>query len=99
MRSDEPFEMRLVAVAPGRTRAYDEAEWRGALVIVERGQIELESLSGGCRTFYRGDVLWLVGLPLRALHNRGPEPTLLVAVTRAAMSFPPPLGLIQEPRR
>jgi hypothetical protein len=27
-------------------------------------------------------VLWLVGQPLRALHNRGREPALLVAVSR-----------------
>jgi hypothetical protein len=76
------FERREVAVAPGCERAYEEAEWRDALVLVERGEIELESLSGVCRSFRRGDVLWLVGLGLRALHNRGLEPALLFAVSR-----------------
>ena len=85
--------MRRVAVAPGGTRAYDDAEWRGALVIVEHGQIELEGLSGRRLTLECGDVLSLVGLRLRALHNHGPEPTVLLAVSRAAMSFPPPGGL------
>ena len=30
----------------------------------------------------RGTVLWLVGLPLRALHNGGVEAALLLAVSR-----------------
>jgi hypothetical protein len=95
MRSAEDgFEVRLVAVAPGRTRAYDEAEWRDALVTVACGAIELEGLSGRRQTFERGAVLWLAGLPLRALHNRGPEPAVIVAVARAPMSFGPPPSLI-----
>jgi hypothetical protein len=80
--SDHRFEVRRVAVAPGRARPYDTAEWRDALVVVEQGRIELECL-GGCRlTFERGAVLWLTGLPLRALHNRGPEPAVIAAFTR-----------------
>ena len=71
-----------MAVAPGRTRAYDEAEWSDAVVVVARGWIELEGLSGARRTFERGTVLWLVGLPLRALHNHGREPAVMVAFTR-----------------
>jgi len=76
------FELRVVSVGPGRQRAYDEAEWRDALVLLERGEIELECLSGVRRRFECGDLLWLVGLPLRALHNRGREPAVLVAVSR-----------------
>jgi hypothetical protein len=40
--------------------------------------------------------MWLVGLPLVALHNPGPEPVLLAAVSRArsrAMNLPPGGGL------
>jgi hypothetical protein len=95
MRSTEDaFEVRLVAVAPGRARAYDEAEWTGALVMVERGTIELEGLSGSRQSFERGAVLWLAGLPLRALHNRGLEPAVIVVVARAPMSFGPPPSLM-----
>jgi hypothetical protein len=32
--------------------------------------------------FGPGSVLWLFGLSLRALHNRGTEPALVVAVSR-----------------
>jgi len=76
------FELRAVAVAPGCERAYQEAEWRDSLVVVERGEIELQCRHGYRRRFGRGDVLWLVGLPLRTLHNRGHEPALVVAVSR-----------------
>ena len=71
-----------MAVAPGATCAYDEADWRGALVVVERGRIELEGLSGSRLSVERGAVLWLVGLPLRALHNHGREPAVMIAFTR-----------------
>jgi hypothetical protein len=81
-RDASAFVLRAVAVAPGSQRAYCEDEWRDALVVVKRGEIELESVSGTSHRFTRGDLLWLTGLPLRALHNRGSEPTLLVAVSR-----------------
>ncbi|MBA2533395.1 MAG: hypothetical protein H0V21_00120 [Rubrobacter sp.] len=55
---------------------------RGALVVVERGEIELECERGTRRRFGRGSVLWVSGLPLRALRNSGRGPALLVAVSR-----------------
>jgi hypothetical protein len=76
------FEYRLIVVARGDERSFDGAEWRDALVVVERGQIELECLSGARRRFSRGDVLYLVGLPLRTLHNAGRGSAVLVAVSR-----------------
>jgi hypothetical protein len=76
------FVLRAVALAPGCRRAYDEAEWRDAIVVVRRGEIELEGLSGASYRFRRGDLLWLAGLPLRALHNAGRERAVLVAVSR-----------------
>ena len=82
MTSQHRFDVRRVVVAPGCALAYDEADWRGALVVVERGRIELEGMGGGRRTFERGAVLWLVGLPLRALHNHGPDRAVMVAFTR-----------------
>jgi hypothetical protein len=77
------FAVRFVRMAPGARRPYVEAEWRGALVVVERGTVELECRGGASRAFAPGSVLWLVGLPLRALHSRGPEPALLSVVTRS----------------
>jgi hypothetical protein len=71
-----------VALQPGRGLAYDEEEWRGALVTVESGELELELLCGRSAFFQKGDVLWLEGLPLASLRNRGDEPAVLVAATR-----------------
>lgn len=76
------FDLRVVVLAPGGERAYEEAEWRDALVVLERGEIDLESLAGSRHHVRSGAVLWLSGLPLRALHNYGPAPALLVAVSR-----------------
>jgi hypothetical protein len=76
------FERREIAVEPGCVRPYDEVEWRDSLVVVEVGEIELESLNGARYRFERGSVLWLSGLPVRALRNNGADPALLAAIRR-----------------
>ncbi len=76
------FDVRVVAIAPGERRAYDEAEWGDALVLVERGAIDLLGVSGARVSFSRGDTLWLAEVPLRALVNSGDEPAVLLAVAR-----------------
>ena len=76
------FEVRVFELAPASVRVYDAVEWCDALVVVESGEIELESLHGSSRRFGRGSILWLADLPLRAIHIRGPDPALLVAVKR-----------------
>lgn len=76
------FDARAVTVAPGGRLPYRDADWDDALVVVERGAIELESVFGVTATFERGAVLWLTGLGLRALHNRWSEPAVLLAISR-----------------
>ena len=76
------FELRVITIEPGGERAYDDADWRGALVLMERGTIELETLCGGGCAFVAGDLLWLDGLPLRLLRNSGSIPAVLAAVSR-----------------
>jgi hypothetical protein len=75
-------QLRVVVVAPSDRLAYDEADWRDAIVVVEAGAIDLECLGGSRQRIVRGDLLWLSGLTLRALHNPGPEPAVLAAVSR-----------------
>jgi quercetin dioxygenase-like cupin family protein len=82
MEKPSGFELRTVTMEVGAARIYNEAEWRDALVVVARGEIELEAVSGDSRRVGRGSVLCLVGLSLRALRSRGPEPAVLVAVAR-----------------
>jgi hypothetical protein len=77
------FDVRRTVVDPGADRLFDEAEWRDAIVLVESGEIELDCVGGASSRLRCGAVLWLTGLPLRALRNRRPEPAVLLAVSRA----------------
>jgi hypothetical protein len=83
------FVLLVVTVAPGCERDFDEADWCDALVTVERGEIELDDLDGGCERFGSGSILWLTGLPVRALCNRGGETAVLVSVRRRAGAHRP----------
>jgi len=76
------LEMRTVRMDPGDSLPYEEADWRDALVTVESGQLELVMACGRSCFFQSGDLLWLQGLPLASLRNRGDEPTVLVAASR-----------------
>ena len=82
------FDVRVVEVPPGGERAYDEAEWDDALVVVDRGEIELDCAGGSRPRFACGAVLWLGGLPVRALRNPGPAPARLIAVSRRELVNP-----------
>jgi hypothetical protein len=76
------FARRHFVLEAGERRPYDPAEWDDALVIVKRGEIDMESRAGGRIRFVAGDMLWFTGLPLRSLRNPGPETAVLVAVSR-----------------
>ncbi len=82
LRAGPGFRRREVRVAAGNWLPYLEADWRGALVVVERGEIELHCADGGSRRFDTGSILWFDSLTLRALHNPGTEPAVLVALSR-----------------
>ena len=72
----------MITLAPGTSRPFDAADWAGALVILECGELELEALTG-CRVrLLRGAIFWLAGLPLRCLHNPGRDAAVLIAVSR-----------------
>ena len=72
---------RRVVIPPGIRYPYDAREWAGALVIVEHGVVDLEWPTG-VAAFATGSALWLADLPLLALRACGPEPVVLVALTR-----------------
>ena len=78
------FEARRIVLAPGEERAYAEADWRGAIAAVQRGAVELVTRRGASASFRRGDILCLSGLSVRAVRNRGAEPAVLLAVSRAS---------------
>jgi quercetin dioxygenase-like cupin family protein len=87
------FQLKVVTLPPGSEQPYREADWTDCIVVVEQGEIELECNAGGRRQFQQGAILWLVGLPLRTIRNRGHEPAVLAAVSRAAMTFVRPSSL------
>lgn len=72
---------REVVVPPGHRIDYVAADWRGALVVVERGEIDL-CRPGGGRRFGPGAVLFLEELGLAALRNPGVVDAVLAAFTR-----------------
>ncbi len=76
------FTVRLYIVPPRSERAYAQADWSDALVVVESGAIELEATNGLRRTFVKGDVLALARTPLRVLRNRNPVTAVLSATSR-----------------
>jgi hypothetical protein len=76
------FARRTVVMAPGARHPYLAAEWNGALVLLDRGEIVVEGVAGTRWPFGPGATLWLAGLPVAALHNPGPVPAVLVAISR-----------------
>ena len=75
-------QLRLLVLMPGVRHSYDRAEWVGALVVVEHGGVEVESLDGRRWPFEQGSVRCLMHTPLRAVHNPGPEIAVLSALSR-----------------
>ena len=56
-----------------------------AIVVVERGEVELECRSGTRRRFGRGSMIPIARLPIARLRSVGPGPLVLVAVSRASL--------------
>lgn len=62
--------------------ATDPDQWSGALVLIERGALDVECMAGGSRRFAAGDMLAFDWLPIRLLRNRGDEECRLLAIRR-----------------
>jgi hypothetical protein len=78
----DAFVQRLLTIPAGACCPVTEADWIDTVVLVAHGGVEVEGLSGSRQQFTRGDLLWLTGLPVRALHNTGTVRAVLVAVSR-----------------
>ncbi len=74
------FERRTLTIPPGAARAPAGAGWPDAIVLVARGAVELQCAGGSTRRFAAGDLIWLHGLAVPALRNRGTRDAVLVAV-------------------
>ena len=78
----EGFSRCVFRLAPGA--GLDTERLVGAIVLVERGVIELVCRAGTCGRFGRGSMIPLAGVPVVHLRNAGRGPLVLVAVSRAA---------------
>lgn len=85
LRPDLPpaFERWQVLLEPGEERLTDAAEWADAVVLIERGVIEVHCRAGGWLGFRAGDIMALSCLPLRAIRNPAERSAKLVAVRRS----------------
>ena len=82
LRRSAAFARRVLVLPPGARRPCRDGEWKGTLVAINSGRIELERAGQPARRFQQGDLLWLGGLGLSAIHNPGPAPAILTAVSR-----------------
>jgi hypothetical protein len=76
------FRLRTVILQPHDALDYVRAAWLDTLVLVERGELEIECNSGRCASFGAGAALVLSGLDLRRLRNPGNTPLVLSALSR-----------------
>ena len=74
--------VRALILQPDDAIDYNEDDWLDTLVIVERGELEVECRTGGRAVFGEGAVLAFVGLTVRRLRNAGDRPLVLSAVSR-----------------
>ena len=81
-RCPEGFRVRRLCLRSCESIDYRQADWDGALVIVEQGELGIECCSGTRAGFAEGSILAFAGLALRRLHNTGSGPLVLTAVSR-----------------
>lgn len=76
------FAARTVVLIPGSALPYAEADWRDALIVIDSGELEVETGTGLRRRFAAGEMLWFTDLNLRTLRTYGTDPVVLKAVSR-----------------
>jgi hypothetical protein len=74
--------LRRLILQPRDALEYHAAEWTDALVIVERGELQVECRSGAQASFAHGAVLAFAGLTVQCLRNAGTSPLVLSVLSR-----------------
>jgi hypothetical protein len=75
--------IHTVVLAPSAALDYRHRQWADALVVVERGTLEVECGSGARARFGAGAVLTFATVRPRRLLNPGMTPLLLSALIRS----------------
>ena len=81
-RPGPAFRRRTVTIPAQETVPYVAEQWRGAIVTIQRGSVDLCCVRGGRRRFGEGAILFMDGLALESLRNPGVDDVVLVAVSR-----------------
>ena len=81
-RPGPAFRRRTVTIPAQETVPYVAEHWRGAIVTIQRGSVDLCCVRGGRRRFAEGAILFMDGLALESLRNPGVDDVVLVAVSR-----------------
>jgi hypothetical protein len=76
------FRLRTLTLQPRDAIDHQRADWVDTLVVVERGELEIECRSGARAWFPEGAVLVFAGLALRRLRNSSSGPLVLSALSR-----------------
>jgi hypothetical protein len=79
------FSRRVLRVAPGLELDLEASGVPDAIVVVEEGEAELECRAGTRRRFGRGSMIPIARPPIAHLRSVGPDPLVLVAVSRASL--------------
>lgn len=74
---------RVLRVPPGREIGEEDDRLRDAILLVERGMLELACRAGASRRFGPGSMIALARLPASRLRSVGTGPLVLVAVSRS----------------
>jgi hypothetical protein len=78
----ENFRLTVVILQPHDAVEWPPVDCADALIVVERGELEVELRTGTRAWFAEGAILVLAGLPLRRLRNSGHIPLVLSALSR-----------------
>jgi hypothetical protein len=76
------FRLRTLTLQAWDAMDYVRADWVDTVVVVERGELEVECRSGARALFHEGASLVFSGLGLRRLRNAGNAPLVLSALSR-----------------
>ena len=84
-RCPAQFQLRTLTLQPADAIDFRPADWADAVVVVERGELQIECRTGQRATFPQGAVLVFDGIPLRRLGNAGRSPLVLSALSRSGV--------------
>ena len=81
-RVPDAFGVRHITIPPGAERPSADDEWHGAIVILERGAIDVVDPRGDRRRFAPGDMLCLEWVDCERIVNVGEIAAELLAIDR-----------------